>query len=110
MDLVAIESELVAEREVLRAKVAELSDNATTHGGYDPNFADSSAVIAERGEAETQLANLSQLMGDIERALEKLASGTYGKCENCQNAIEPARIEAIPTARYCLSCARQLQH
>ena len=104
-DLVAIELALVAEREVLVAKVAELSKNATTNGGYDSNFADSSAVIAERGEAEAQSANLAHLLEDVERALARISNGTYGSCESCHLPIDPARLDAIPTARFCRECA-----
>ena len=107
LDLKTISAELSAEREVLVAKLAELSTGATTHGGYDPNFADSSAVIAERGEAETPYANLSQLLEDVEAALAKIEDGTYGICESCGGQIESARLEAIPTARLCMSCAVQ---
>ncbi len=105
LDLAAVEAALKAERDVLIAKVAELSKDATTHGDYDHNFADSSAVIAERGEAETQSANLSHLLQDVEVALEKLAKGTYGICEECHGPIDAARLEALPTTRYCRECA-----
>ena len=28
----------------------------------------------------------------------------YGECQNCEKAITPKRLEAIPWARYCLEC------
>ena len=43
-------------------------------------------------------------LAEIDRALEKTASGAYGKCEDCEGDIAPARLEAIPTARLCVAC------
>lgn len=107
LDVSEITASLRAEREVLVARVAELSNDATTKGGYDSNFADSSAVIAERGEAETQYANLSNLLADVEAALTKLANNTYGICESCSKPIDDVRLEAIPTTHFCRDCAMQ---
>ena len=39
------------------------------------------------------------------RALERLASGTYGRCVTCGQPIAPERLEAIPDAETCISCS-----
>ncbi len=72
---------------------------------YDHNFADSSQVTAERGEAEALASKLSETLDEVEHALEKLATGTYGICETCGSTINPARLEAMPMARHCIDCA-----
>ncbi|MBL4888798.1 MAG: TraR/DksA family transcriptional regulator, partial [Candidatus Lindowbacteria bacterium] len=36
----------------------------------------------------------------IEKAMMKVEEGTYGNCVGCSGAIEPARLEAMPAARY----------
>jgi len=41
----------------------------------------------------------------VERALEKLADGTYGTCDVCAKAIPPARLDAKPESTTCVSCA-----
>ncbi|MFN7134252.1 MAG: TraR/DksA family transcriptional regulator, partial [Myxococcales bacterium] len=41
---------------------------------------------------------------DIERALERIAVGTYGRCEACDGAIGRHRLLALPEARYCVDC------
>lgn len=51
--------------------------------------------------------NLLRLSGNVTRSLLKLKRGTYGKCENCKKPIEPARLEAMPTATLCLSCSKK---
>ena len=106
-DAVATEARSQLEREQadLRHQLAELG-----HGGeggltYDPNFADSSQVTAERGEADALAAKLLETLTEVDEALAKLEKGTYGICEQCGKEIPPARLEAKPAARYCIDCA-----
>ena len=40
----------------------------------------------------------------VEKALGTIDEGTYGTCEECGEAIEDKRLEAVPWASYCLSC------
>jgi len=50
-------------------------------------------------------------LAELEHALHKFDQGTYGLCEICGQPIEPARLEALPQARLCLSCkARQVKN
>jgi RNA polymerase-binding protein DksA len=43
-------------------------------------------------------------MAQVDRALERLASGSYGLCDDCGQPIPPKRLEARPTATLCVSC------
>jgi len=43
-------------------------------------------------------------LNEVEHALQKYEAGTYGLCDSCGQAIEQARLEAIPQASLCLSC------
>lgn len=97
---VAARALLEAERNALRAELEEL-------GGldYDANFADTSQVTAERGEAETLANNLRDTLEEVERALAKVDDGTYGTCEECGDPIAAARLEAMPATRYCITHA-----
>ncbi|HVA04426.1 MAG TPA: TraR/DksA family transcriptional regulator [Acidimicrobiales bacterium] len=95
---------LEEERADLIAKLAELGLGGAGLA-YDSNFADSSQVTAERGEAEALGASLRETLDDVERALAKLAAGSYGACEDCGAPIDPLRLEAKPAARYCIDCA-----
>jgi DnaK suppressor protein len=40
----------------------------------------------------------------VEDALNRLEVGTYGRCTNCGNAINPLRLDAVPWARFCIDC------
>jgi RNA polymerase-binding transcription factor DksA len=95
---------LEEERESLRAQLRELGHGAKGLD-YDPNFADSSQVTAERGETEALVNKLVEGLTEVEHALEKFDTDNYGVCENCGQAIAAARLEARPEARLCINCA-----
>ena len=96
---------LEQERDVLLHQLTELDFGEGGGLTYDANFADSSQVTAERGEAEALAASLRETLDEVEHALGKLESGTYGVCEGCDQRIDPARLEAKPAARLCMDCA-----
>jgi len=49
------------------------------------------------------------LVYEVHDALERVAEGTYGCCEACQATIERERLELVPHARLCASCARKAE-
>jgi DnaK suppressor protein len=97
---------LKSERTRLLAQLDELGFGPNGSLTYDTNFADSSQVTAERGEADRLAADLQESLDDVDDALGRLDDGTYGLCERCGNPISEARLEAMPTARRCLDCAK----
>jgi DnaK suppressor protein len=40
----------------------------------------------------------------IDEALQRLENGTYGSCEECDEEIPAARLQALPFATLCISC------
>ena len=101
-----LRASLEQERSDLAARLAEMGMGlGDGELAYDQNFADSSQVTAERGEAEALAGSLRESLGDVEAALAKLDNGTYGVCEGCGQPIAPARLEAKPAARRCIDCA-----
>lgn len=110
-DTSALRALLEDERTQLRAQLSELGfgeDGTGTGLSYDANFADSSQVTAERGEAEALATTLRDSLHDVEHALAKLegeGEGEYGRCESCGKEIAAARLEAMPAVRLCIDCA-----
>ena len=65
----------------------------------------------ERGQEEAMVRLLDRLDGRakaeieaIDRALVKLGTEQYGRCEGCGKAIPQSRLEAVPAAAMCLVC------
>ncbi|MCU4184739.1 TraR/DksA C4-type zinc finger protein [Acidiferrimicrobium sp. IK] len=105
----ALRNALETERAALRRELNELGAlDGTGALDYDANFADSSQVNAERGETGALVAKLRSGLDDVELALAKLdgtATPAYGICERCGQPIAEARLEAMPTARRCVTCS-----
>jgi DnaK suppressor protein len=100
--LTSLRATLEEERDQLRRQLTELGPDG---GVFDENFADSGEVAAQQGEAMTLAGSLQEQLEEVELALRKMDEGRYGICERCGNEITEARLEAIPTARYCIDCA-----
>ena len=103
--LADLRAALDEERAQLRHQLADLGFGDDGGLAYDQNFADSSQVTAERGEAEALANSLKETLAEVEHALAKLDSGEYGRCERCGEPITEARLEAKPAARLCINCA-----
>jgi DnaK suppressor protein len=55
------------------------------------------------------LENEERILAEIDDALGRIERGTFGRCENCHREIPIERLKAVPYARYCIRCARELQ-
>jgi len=44
----------------------------------------------------------------ISAVLKRLDDGEFGNCRECDEAINPKRLEFDPTAIYCIDCASNL--
>lgn len=52
---------------------------------------------------------LEKSLEDINKALDRIAKGTYGICKYCGNPIDERRLLARPTASSCIKCKTELQ-
>jgi DnaK suppressor protein len=95
---------LEEERARIRGQLEQMGHYGTGMS-FDEGFADSGQVTAERGEVEALANSLVETLTEVEHALEKFDSGTYGVCERCGAPIPDARLEAKPAARLCIDCA-----
>jgi DnaK suppressor protein len=48
-----------------------------------------------------------QVLHQIEKALSKIADGTYGQCEACSDHIGIKRLQARPFTSLCISCKEE---
>lgn len=46
----------------------------------------------------------------VEHALDRIRSRTYGACEDCGGVIAKKRLEAIPFAALCIRCAEKQEN
>ncbi len=61
----------------------------------------------ESFELEKRLALEKQIrdqLVEVEHAVRKFETGTYGLCDDCGQPIDPARLEVLPQAGLCMNC------
>ena len=49
----------------------------------------------------------AKILQAIEEALFRMEKGSYGICRDCGDPIAPARLEAIPWTRVCITCKQK---
>ncbi|HUI55207.1 MAG TPA: TraR/DksA family transcriptional regulator [Bryobacteraceae bacterium] len=49
-----------------------------------------------------------KLLREISDALLRIDQDTYGICLECEEPISPKRLDAVPWARYCVTCQEQI--
>ncbi|WP_307802997.1 TraR/DksA family transcriptional regulator [Frigoribacterium sp. PvP032] len=98
-EAVALAERLLTDMEA----VAEAREGANVDDEHDP---EGSTIAYERSQLDAVRRSALERAADAEAALGRLADGTFGRCERCSARIGPARLEARPTARLCIDCAR----
>lgn len=83
------------EAEVNHETVGELSN-------YDNHPGDTGTELYEREKDIALNEHAEEELKDIHHALQRIQSGTYGTCEACGKDIPLDRLEALPTATFCL--------
>jgi RNA polymerase-binding transcription factor DksA len=88
----------------LQADVAELTEERDLSDTDEDGFGEGAGMVVDRDRDQALHANAMAALDDIEAALTRLESGTYGRCGSCGAPIPPARLEAMPAAVVCVTC------
>jgi DnaK suppressor protein len=99
---------LVALHDDLEARAAALRSGADVPSGgisFGKRVGEGTNIAIERFTDVAIHDQLVHQMAAVEAALARVADGTYGVCEVCQRPIAVERLEAIPWAATCVSCA-----
>lgn len=94
---------LIEEREQ-QLEEARLSEGAADRSP-DPASAEAGSMAFEYEKELSVGQNAIDLLRKVERALAQIESGQYGKCAVCGGDIPVARLEILPYATECVSCA-----
>jgi len=95
-------------RRALETKRAELGARRRNADGLAvervPDSMDEVILANERDLALRALTLEPFLCRLISAALERLAAGTFGYCQRCDEPISERRLQALPWAAFCLKC------
>ena len=70
---------------------------------------DRASRVSEREFSHHLCSREKLYMRRIERSLQDIEDGVYGRCDRCEEDISFKRLKARPTARYCIDCKTQLE-
>lgn len=76
---------------------------------YGDSEDENSEEISDKNEDESTLSTLDEELDQIDKAMEKIEDGTYGKCSKCGGIIEEKRLEFNPSATYCSNCQNKIE-
>ncbi len=98
---------LLARRDELQAQMQQNRSNlAPAENTAGSVSQDENARLANQTrEVDTRLTALdADELARINRALERMADGSYGLCDECGCAIPFERLKAEPMTRHCVAC------
>ncbi len=97
---------LLAEMQRIRHEIAthtRLAQDRSTSGN---DVGDDGMEIEQISKNLALKKHLERLLTQIEAAVRRIEQGVYGLCERCGTAILPERLQVLPYATMCVSCAR----
>jgi DnaK suppressor protein len=94
-----IEERLLRERKAVITRMQSMAE-----GALDLEIDIDGVPPSSYNRDEALNVMLSNRLGEIDGALERIASGNYGVCSTCSGTIPPRRLEALPFATLCVSC------
>ncbi len=100
----ALKHQLEKRLAALRTRLSSLKKDVT-----QPYSGDSAEQAQERENDQVVDAIGNETTRSIRvilAALERIENGTYGTCDSCGDAIDEARLRAVPEATRCLNCAQ----
>jgi RNA polymerase-binding protein DksA len=100
--------ELTEMRNAYDSSMRDLDDlqRSSTDGAGDDQ-ADAGSKTFEREQEQSIAANRRDLLTQIQHAVERIDSGTYGFCESCGKPIPKARLKAFPAATLDVACKQR---
>ena len=90
---------------VLEREFAGLAEAASSAGTDDEHDPEGATLAFERQHAASLLEAAREQVAAFDAALERLAEGRYGGCDQCGRPIGKDRLAARPAAGTCIECA-----
>jgi DnaK suppressor protein len=108
MAMKAGHNEMNGFQEILERKEADLLHLLRKRDGIViEESADQMDEIQYATERDLAIRNVdrdSNLLRDVKDALRRIHEGSFGACVECESAINPKRLAAVPWAACCIQC------
>ena len=104
-ELLARREAYVADAERATAAAMDLTDSGASQDIADEDgFGEGDTVNVERDRLTVVASDAQANVAEIDAALSRVDTGSYGICDACGNPIPDARLEALPEATLCVAC------
>jgi DnaK suppressor protein len=101
-------SQLNSFRRILERKQAELRPSFQTRNDIaierSADMLDAIQLAGARELAGHTLSRAAKMSRDVRAALARIDEGVYGICADCEEEIDPKRLNAVPWAPLCIRC------
>jgi DnaK suppressor protein len=109
-----LKGRLLEEKDQLQAQLTTIEEATFANSqsdisgevSFDDENADAGTFTFERERDLSIENNVRDLLSKIDRALTRMAEGTYGACSRCGRPIEKARLKALPYVDLCIKDAQ----
>jgi DnaK suppressor protein len=102
---------LVADRGRLAEDLADLEQaghealsDMSGENNYRDHMADQGTATFSKELDMSLEENVRELLGQVDRAIERIDAGQYGTCTSCRKKIDVSRLKALPAADMCIRC------
>jgi len=105
-----IKKMLLQMRKELLQEVTQTMRAESDHLKFDiGDFYDHASTDRDRELALMLADREREKLTHVDDALKRIETGTYGKCESCDEDIDKERLAAMPFTKLCLSCQEDLE-
>lgn len=100
-----IKKELEKQKSALLAEAGIILGGGLNPGSENySDLGDQATAVADQNFLLRIKEREQKLLKKIDEALERIAAGTFGICENCGNEISSKRLLARPVTTLCIEC------
>ena len=101
---------LLKEREEIIGEVKQIFESSKEMGQDGiQDIGDEAANIYNKQILLSLNENERMRLREVDEALDRIANGTYGICEECEGLVGLKRLEVRPVAKYCVPCLTKLE-
>ncbi|MFC6357431.1 TraR/DksA family transcriptional regulator [Luethyella okanaganae] len=101
--------ELLAELQQLDASLDDVRTARSGGSSDDENDPEGPTLSSEWSQMSGVHEDFAGKLAEIDSALSRIAEGNFGICARCGERIGRARLDARPSAEFCIDCARALE-
>ena len=80
-----------------------LAQDRPTTGNH---MADDASEVEAQAKSLALRRHLEGMIKEIDRAIGRAEKGMYGVCERCKGPIAEERLKVMPSATFCIECAK----